>query len=258
VISFPPLAVSPVVAVAAMVVAPVDDDIAAGEKAWKEERWDDASQAFARAYEQTGEPKFLYTRAQAERRAGRCQEAIDLYEEFLATEPAEKARDLARKYIEECRALLPEPDPEPEPEPEPQPELQPDPVEDPTTESDPPVVDDPPAVRAWYRDPLGDALVGVGVVAAAAGGAMIGVAYRDANAADGASDDRAFGQQLDRAQTLERAGAITIGVGAAVLVAGVVRWAVIGAKSKRQARVLPYPGGGAIVVRLPSLAARRH
>ena len=254
-ISLSPLVAS--LALAAVVAeAPVDDDIAAGEKAWKEERWDDASEAFARAYEQTGEPKFLYTRAQAERRAGRCKDAIALYEEFLETEPAEKAQELARKYIEECRALLP---PEPEPEPEPQP----DPIGDPTTDDpvvgpEPPIVDEPPTAKPWYRDPWGDALVGIGVVAAAAGGAMVGVAYRGANAADDAPDDRAFGQELDRAQTLERAGAITLGVGAALLVGGVVRWAVVGAKGKRQARVLPQPGGAAIVVRLPSLAVRRR
>lgn len=256
-ISLSPLAARLVVAALCTTVAPVDDDIAAGEKAWKEERWDDASQAFARAYEQTGEPKFLYTRAQAERRAGRCEDAIALYEEFLETKPAEKAQELARKYIEECRALLP-----PEPEPEPVPEPEPDPVDDPTTDDrvgpEPPIVDDPPPPKPWYRDPWGDALVGIGVVAATAGGAMVGVAYRDANAADDASDDRAFGQELDRAQTLERAGAITLGVGAALLVGGVVRWAVVGAKSKRQARLVPYPGGAAIVVRLPSLGVRRR
>ena len=249
-----PLAVPPAAVVA---VAPAEDDIAAGERAWKEERWDDAAEAFARAYAQTGDPTFLYTRAQAERRAGRCEEAIAHYEEFLETDPADKAKELAHKYIDECRASLPEPEPDP-PEPEPDPPGDPT-AEDPATEEpDPPVIDDPPMLRPWYRDPWGDALVGVGVVAAAAGGAMVGVAYRRANAADDAPDDRAFGQELDGAQTLERAGAITLGAGAALLVAGVVRWAVVGAKNKRQARVLPYPGGAAIVVRLPSLGERQR
>ena len=180
------------------------------------------------------------------------------YEEFLETKPAEEAQELARKYIEECRALLP-----PEPEPAPEPEPEPDPVGDPTTDDpsagpEPPIIDEPPAAKPWYRDPWGDALVGIGVAAAAAGGAMVGVAYRDANAADGAPDDRAFGQELDRAQTLERAGAITLGVGAALLVGGVVRWAVVGAKSNRRARLVPQAGGAGIVVRLPSLAVRRR
>jgi tetratricopeptide (TPR) repeat protein len=198
-------------------------DVAAGEEAWSEGRWDDASEAFARAYERSNDPTYLYARAQAERRAGRCEPAIELYEEFLVRSDSAKAKTAANDYIEECRAEL---------------------ASDAPADPPPPVVEPPPVVAPppqrdakppppWYRDPWGGALVGVGLAASITGGALVGVAYRKAAAADDAGDDRAFGEALDRAQRLERGGAIALSIGGALIIAGVVRWAIVGSARRR-------------------------
>ena len=63
-------------------------DIAAGETAWQEGRWEDASDAFARAYERTDDPRYLYLVSTPEglvrwtppalgKRAGRDHNRID-------------------------------------------------------------------------------------------------------------------------------------------------------------------------------------
>ncbi|MEM6996487.1 MAG: hypothetical protein AAF721_38640, partial [Myxococcota bacterium] len=188
------------------------------------------SAAFARAYAATGDPTYLYTRAQAERSAGHCDVAIELYEEFIATGPSPQAELAARRYMEDCRAKLPSPQPAPVPEDDP---VAPEPLASSEPSSLDERADEPPAPRPWFRDPLGDVLVGVGVAAAVTGGALVGVAYRDAGGAESAGDDRAFGQALDRAQTLERAGAVTLGIGGALIIGGVVRWALVARAAKR-------------------------
>jgi tetratricopeptide (TPR) repeat protein len=204
-------------------------DVAAGEKAWSEGRWDDASEAFARAYERTKDPTYLYARAQAEREAGRCERAIELYEEFLAHSESAEAKAAASEYIEACRAELAEAAPVEPPPPvaPPPPTVEPPPAVEPSPETD------PEAPRRWYRDPWGGALVGVGLAASITGAALVGVAYRDASAAADAGDDRAFGEALDRAQRLERGGAIALSIGGALIVAGVVRWAIVGSAARR-------------------------
>ena len=204
-------------------------DVAAGEKAWSEGRWDDASEAFAAAYERTNDPTYLYARAQAERKAGRCDTAVELYEAFVEQSPSAEAKTAAQGYIEECAETEEEPEP-PEPVPPPEAAPRPDP--------EPPPPDRGDAPRRWYRDPWGGALVGVGLAASVTGAVLVGVAYREAGAADGAGDDRAFGEALDRAQRLERGGAIALSIGGALIIAGVVRWALVGAASRRsQARL---------------------
>ena len=67
-----------------------DPQAKAGEAAFAEQRWDEASAAFDAAYRNTGDAAFLYARAQAERRAGRCKLAIVLYEQFVAENPSDK------------------------------------------------------------------------------------------------------------------------------------------------------------------------
>jgi len=237
-------------------MAPATDHIAEGEAAWQDERWEDASAAFARAWETTGDPTFLYTRAQAERRAGHCDVAIELYEEFIARDSSAKAKALAQEYIDACQAELPDPAaPAPAPVPT---------VDDPTANPGPtresaPNPDAPARpTPKWYLDPWGDGLAAAGVLTIATGGALVGVAYRNADRANDASDDRAFGQALQSAQRLERGGAVALGLGGALLLAGVIRWAVVGGSSRRQGRVsgLIAPGAAVVHIQLPSLHHR--
>lgn len=240
----------------APVVAAPEADIEAGEAAWRDERWNDASAAFAKAYARTGDPTFLYTRAQAERRAGHCALAIVLYEEFIASAPAPKARAAAEKNVEECRATMPvEANTTPvEPEPGPEPEAQPDGGVDPGQDS--PVAEREPApVRPWHRDPLGGALVGGGLAVAVVGGTLVGLAYRTAKRAPRESDEVRFAGELDQAHTLDRAGGVMLGIGSALIVGGVVRWVVVG-RRRPGPRVAVGPRGLVVSGTLPSLGMR--
>ncbi len=199
-----------------LVAAPARDPQAkAGEAAFAEQRWDEASAAFDAAYRNTGDAAFLYARAQAERRAGRCKLAIVLYEQFVATSPGPEGRSAAEQYIAECRALLPAAPPEAEPVAPPEPLADAQPVPPPT-----------PRVRPWQRDPLAATLVALGGGALVAGAVLVPLAYRTARAADDAGDDRAYGQRFDQARAREIGGAIALSIGAALVVGGVTRWVV--------------------------------
>jgi hypothetical protein len=201
-------------------------NVEAGEAAYKDGRWDDASVAFAAAFDDTGEPIYLYTRAQAERRAGRCKLAIDLYTRFLATNPPEKSAQAATRYRDECRALLP-------PEPEPAPAPAPAPVVD--AADDPP---DAPAAKHWARDPAGAVLVATGAAGIVTGSVLLGLAYRDVDDASTASDDLGYSDRVERAHRFEIAGGTVLAVGSALLIGGVARWLVVRSRnggSKRRA-----------------------
>jgi hypothetical protein len=206
--------------------APQNPNVEAGEAAYRDGRWDDASVAFAAAYDDTNDPIFLYTRAQAERRAGRCRVAIELYTQFLATHPPEKSEQAASQYRDECRALVP-----PEPTTAPAPAARPVDTTDDTIEA--PVR---APVRPWWRDPTGGALVGVGAAGIVTGAVLVGLAHRDLDRAPTAGDDRSYGDRIDRAHRLEIAGGTVLAVGSALVVGGVVRWLVVRSRNAGSTR----------------------
>lgn len=198
-----------------------DPQAVAGEAAFAEARWDDASAAFDAAYRNTGDPAFLYARAQAERRAGRCKLAIVLYEQFVASGVGSEGKAAAEQYIQECRALLPA-----EPPP---------PVVDPDPDAAEPVTPPPlPPPRPWHRDPLAGVLVGVGGVALVAGAVLIPLGYRRADDADDAPDDRDYAKDFESASRLELGGALALSVGSALVVGGIVRWAILRRRARTQ------------------------
>lgn len=201
-----------------LIAPPVDANVAAGEAAYREARWDDASTAFAAAFETTGDPKYLYAQAQVERFAGDCATAVPLYERFLATDPPAQAAGAARRYLAQCRASLPPPTIEPTPQPVPVPADIPAPA---------------PRPRPVGRDPAAIALVGVGGAVAIAGAALVGIAHARADDAPGAADDRAYSDALTRARRLDIAGATLLAAGGALVVGAIVRWSVLAVRARR-------------------------
>jgi hypothetical protein len=216
----------------ALVLAPAaarDPDVVAGEAAYREGRWDDASVAFDAAWRRSGDPTFLYTRAQVERRAGRCDKAIELFEQFLGTSPAAEAEAAARRYLEECRASLPPPDP-----------VAADPVPAPV----PPVGDEPPPpvaparpTRRWSRDPLAPVLVSIGGAAMVGGAALLGIAATRFSGARDEPDDRRYADRVAGARRLEIAGATILPIGTALVIGGIVRWALLARGARQSCRV---------------------
>jgi tetratricopeptide (TPR) repeat protein len=220
-----------------------DQDVAAiverAEAYFLDQKYAESSEMFSNAFEISGQPKYLYARAQAERLGGNCTLALQLYDRFLATQPAEPAAGQARVNRERCERVVPDV----EEVPPPPPEAEPDP-------SSPPPRDER-LMRAWYRDPWGGALVGSGVVLTAVGGGVLGLAISGDRDAPDASTEDAFIDDKDQARVQQRAGIAVVSIGAALVVAGAIRWAIVGTRARRsntawEARVDRYGAGAAL------------
>lgn len=206
-------------------VAPKSDPLreaeAEAEAALRDEQFDEASAALARAYAISKDRKHLFLQAKMERAAGRCAVAVELWESYLDTAPSEKLRDAATRNIEACRDELEPAEPVESASPistEPDADSPPPPVvvED-TTEPVPPTP---------KPDALAIGLLVSGALGVAIGGALVGTAYQVNARAPQASSDVAFEDERQRAQRREIAGSVVIGVGAALLVGGAIRFAL--------------------------------
>lgn len=201
-------------------------------------------------------PVFVYVRATVEERRGDCQRAIALYRRFLEHDvPPADAED-ARQGQARCREALGLP-------PE-------DTAAAPTTpgdeagdgagvDRDQPEADadrdagdevEPPAPRRWYADPLGGTLMAGGVVGVGVGVGLYAQSRADARAADAAADLQTFDDRAQRAVRLDRAGIATMAVGGALIVAGVVRYALVGTRDRRRVAIMPgsVRRGGLVLV----------
>ncbi|MEM9457758.1 MAG: tetratricopeptide repeat protein [Myxococcota bacterium] len=177
-------------------------------------------------------PPLLYGLAQVLRGLDRCDEAVVLYERFLATQPPEHQRDEATAALAKCGVSVPTPELEPEPEPQPAgPGVPPGKSQERSSTSDAPVERPPVAVR-WGR-----ALTGVGGGMVGVGSIMVGVAYGLGRRARSAPTQQQFLEQSTRARGLVAAGWVTVGVGVGALVTGAVRWATARRRPRRRAAI---------------------
>jgi hypothetical protein len=189
------------------------------EAAWAQGRYEDAATAYAEAYAEQGDIAFLYARAQAEQRSGDCTAATQTYESFIATQPKPEWADAARAEMQKCRAIVDahaaarsEPEPAPaEPGPEP-----------PAQDQQP----SPPS-RPWHRDPTAIALLAGGGATAVVGAALLGTAHATQNDAESADDIIEYGTHNDRAFVMSRVGIGVLALGGALVVGGVIRYAVL-------------------------------
>lgn len=216
---------------------------ARAEAAIAQGRWLDAVPYYRAIIDKTGDERTQYALAEALRLGGECEDAIAAYDDFLSTGQSDAMRAHVEKRVRYCEAELeaeqaraaalaePEPAPPPRPEPEPRPE---------------------PLPR-WYQDPAGDALVAVGLGAVIGGGVVLALGIREGDGArDDASSDREFGRAIDRAMLRTRVGGVTLGLGGALLVGGIVRWSIVEQRRNRL-DVSLRPGGISVSGRLPSL-----
>lgn len=191
-----------------------------------QKRYAEAADAFARAHEETGESAYLYAQAMSLRRAGSCRAAIGAFESFIAAGPPPADVDAAQTQIQECESLLEKSGAERRPQEAPPPVEPPPPVIQPPA----PVAEpDPPR---WYRDPLGGVLVGFGVVAAVAGGALVGVAYSSAEVPPEESE-RGYNDRSTSVRRLSIAGAAVLAAGGALLIGGTIRYVLVARAGKR-------------------------
>lgn len=200
-------------------------------------------------------PELLYAMGQVNVQRGRCDLAIGFYERYLDTKPVGRSRLDAKDAIATCRKRLASP-PEPlAPQPVPEPTSQPAPVEPPNTDVvDEPSKGSPPHTEpiapsregqrpAWYRDRLGGGLVIGGVVAGIAAAYFYRAAVGELDAADDATSITSYRGHLDEADN-HRTTAVVFGIaGAALISAGVVRYAIVHKRTRSSLAIVPNARG---------------
>lgn len=208
-----------------------------GSAAFQAQRWDEAAGAFAAAYADHPRPELLWAQAQSLRFGGRCKEALPLYEAFVATGPTADEIADANTNIAACRELVGEatvvPPVEQEPSAqavaEPAPSAPPPaPIVKPTQRADVPRTQRPPG-----RDPWGHGLLWSGVGVAGIGAGLLAAGHAQRVDARDASTELEYQQQFDGAPALGTAGIAVLVTGAALITAGIVRFAVLGARAHR-------------------------
>jgi tetratricopeptide (TPR) repeat protein len=225
-----------------------------GLKLYRHHQYDEAIGELRAALAIDPQPDLLYALGQAERRRGHCDRAIEYYESCLGLVKDAAAAAALRVQIERCKVEQGDPKKEP-PAPVPAAPTAPGSAAPGTsTAPSPPLTpvpelsDDAPAVlpeshpaprppappaaaaARWYRDALGLSLVGVGLAGGAAGGALAGIAHARLDAAGDSYQKYADARS---APTLWTAGIVTVSVSGALIVAGAVRLAVVGARGRR-------------------------
>lgn len=221
------------------------------QEAFAAEDFDAAAKAVEAAYFIEPKPMLLYPWAQAERSRGDCGAAVELYERFLATDPVPQLADAARENKARCEEQLAaaagaidttdddltiEDDDDLVVEDdvtdttEPTPPVEPTPAEPASTPND-----TQPKAKAWYLDPVGGVLSGVGIAGVATGVALLVVSKSTADGVADQDSQTGYQGEIDRATGLRNGGAAALSIGGALLVGGVVRYLLVAKKRKSEA-----------------------
>lgn len=195
-------------------------------------RFADAASEFAAAYQLDPDAKFLlFDVALAQRMAGACSEAIAAYRAFLDANPPDQYAAAAHVGIERCEHASPPSAPAPAPARSAPPPVTPVPVQ--------------PAASSWYRDGLGDGLVIAGAAATITAGVLYLLARGAASETFSATSLPDYHDSRDAASTDQTASWIAVGAGAALVAAGVIRYAV---RPSGAIAIAPVRGGAMLAL----------
>jgi tetratricopeptide (TPR) repeat protein len=195
------------------VLPQAEQHLEAGKRAYAAADYATASREFEAAYAIDPNPSLLYAWAQSLRLGGRCADAVPIYRLFLDTEPTDQVRGEVDTLIRLCEPVGPSPDPRPDPPPDRRPPAPPEPR---------------PEARRWYRDVLGGTLTIGGVALAGTGAAFLVASKRSEDAANRAELRGDFLELLDEATVRRRVGFVGLGLGAALVAGGIIRYATRG------------------------------
>ena len=222
------------------------------------------------AYALDPQPDVLYAIGQVYVKLERCTDAITYYQRFLESKPPSGPAGAAKEAISVCRKRLaaqpqpkpepkpepkpqpdakpqpePLPEPKPEPKPEPEPQSQPQPDSNPTPGPEPEARSPQPEGHSWYADPLGDALVGAGVISGVVGIVLYRGASSDLDSAEHASTYQASLDLIDHAHTKRTEAIVLGGAGVALIGVGIGRLVMHGGSHEAIA-VAPTRGGSLV------------
>jgi tetratricopeptide (TPR) repeat protein len=210
----------------ALALAAPNEAAVRAEQHFEAKEYEQAIDALREAYATEPDPAFVFAEGSALQELGRYDEAIEVYERFLALAPPKEQAQKAFDRIQICRAALDESEPAPESAPPPRPEPEPDPLP-----SQPQPIDRDEPTRVWHRDVAGGVLLGVGLAAAATGGALLGVGAGRRAAALDAGTESDFRSDLRGTNALQGTGVALLVTGGALLVGAIVRYSIVRRRS---------------------------
>lgn len=228
-----------------------------GIAAYQRKDYAAAALAFAKSDYLEPDLETEYAWAQAERKAGNCGKAVQLYEKLIANPTLPSAnRSAVQQQLAECKAILAAEKPV-----EKQPEKQP---EKPAEQPPAPVVDDKPdlpgtpqtperpapgaTARAWWKEPVGGSLVTLGVLSGAVGGYFLYTGHTAEQQSKQADNFAKFTELHDKARSRGEIGVIATASGGALLVGGILWYALHMGGGEQRARVTGWvaPSGAGI------------
>lgn len=196
----------------------------AGVAAYTKGDYAAASVALDKSYDLEPDVETLFAWAQTERKLERCDQASALYAKLLASDIPAENKAVVREKFEECQKILAA---QPPKEPEKPVVVQPAPM------PPPPPPAQPEASRAWWKDPVGGALVGVGVIGLGVGGVFLVQARSADNDKANAPSYGEFQRLEERAESRGKLGVGALIGGGVLVTAGVVWYATHGSGSHR-------------------------
>lgn len=182
------------------------------------------------AYGLDPNPDLLYAIGQVYVKLERCPEAITYYKRYLDSKPPAQAAADTKQAIKICEKQEPPLPPPPQKDPEPV-------VVAPMTQP-----------SDWYKDPVGGALVGVGVVSAVVGIVLYTGARSDLDAAEQAPNLAGYDELVDRARSRRTYSVLLVGGGAVLIGAGIARYMMRKGEARESQRVglVPVDHGGLV------------
>ena len=191
-----------------------------GVKAYTAGDFAAASDAMSKSYELEKDPETLFAWAQAERKLENCDKAVELYNELLVYDLPDANRKVIETQVGECKEILAAKAPKVEDTPR-EPEPPPAHVEEVAPPQPPPHE----GGRAWWKDPVGDGLVLVGVGGLVLGGVKLASAASADSDKSNATSYADFQRFSDKATSDGKVGVIAAGAGGALVVLGVIWYA---------------------------------
>lgn len=174
--------------------------------------------------------KSLYAKAQSLNKLDRCREAVPIYNDVLAMLPDKSAaRPAVKDALVTCAEKMAEED-----EAVAAPAVALDEDEDAELDDASGPVDEPPAKsngKKWYADPYAPVLIGVGAIGVGIGGYYLGQASEENSKQPEQYDE--FAAKGERVRQLQVQGGVILGVGGALVLTGAIRYAVLGARGRR-------------------------
>lgn len=217
-----------------------------------------AAEALGKSYALEADAETLFAWAQTERKLDRCDKAIELYDKLLAMPKLpEENKDAVRIQIEECRAILQVRPPEPTPDAAPvdaPPDEAPEPtapaVTDASAEPERAPVSTPKAegTRAWWKDPVGGALVGLGVVGLGVGTVFLVQGSGADSDKESAATYEEYQALADKAESRGQLGVISLVAGGALVTGGIIYYATRSKPADNTVSGWLAPSGGGLAL----------